>query len=411
MHVLIYNLFPRLAGNFREWMSHLDRIKEMGFNWIYLNPFQYSGFSGSLYAIKDYFSLNPIFIDEKSNLNPFEQLKQFLDSAHKFSIKVAMDLLINHTAKDHPFTEKYPFWYKRNEKGEIKSPGAWDNGRWVEWGDLAEINNETNIERERLWNYWLEVISFYSDMGFDGFRADAAYAVPQSLWEFLISKSKAKNKNLAFFAESLGCPLEKTIMLAKAGFDFIFNSSKWWNYKDSWLIDQYRETKKLVPSISFPESHDTDRLYKESRNELEFKQRLIFTCFFSTGWMIPIGLEYGFTKKLDVCKTTPFDWERTGLDFTDLIKKLINIKLKYRILHEEGEIENFVHSDEITLLIKKSNKNDERVLFLINTSLKKKKLKFKKFNLLFKTYKDILSDRILTDELELSPFDIRVLLT
>ena len=47
----IYNLFPTLAGTIREWMVHLPRIAAMGFNAVYINPFHYPGFSGSLYAV------------------------------------------------------------------------------------------------------------------------------------------------------------------------------------------------------------------------------------------------------------------------------------------------------------------------------------------------------------------------
>lgn len=57
----IYNLFPTLAGTTRKWAAHLPRIAEMGFNAVYVNPFHYPGFSGSLYAVKDYYRLNPRF--------------------------------------------------------------------------------------------------------------------------------------------------------------------------------------------------------------------------------------------------------------------------------------------------------------------------------------------------------------
>ncbi len=409
--VLIYNLFPRLAGNFLQWSSHLERIKKMGFNWIYINPFQYPGFSGSLYAIKDYFSFNPIFVDEKSRLTPLEQLKSFLDSAHNSGLNVAMDLVVSHTAKDHPFVRDYPYWYKKNEKGEVKSPGAWDNGKWVEWGDLAEIDNETTVEKEKLWNYWYELILFYINLGFDGFRADAAYAVPEALWKFLISGVKNEGKNIIFFAESLGCPLEKTLMLSKAGFDFIFNSSKWWNYKDKWLIEQYELTRKHAPSISFPESHDTERLYGEAKNFEEFKQRLIFTCFFSTGWMIPIGFEYGFKKKLDVCKTSFSDWEETNINLTELIRDLIKIKNRYRVLKEEGAIKNFLNFENVTFLFKSSIDEKEKIIFVINTLDRKVEINLKNYPFAGEKYKDILSDELIClKRLELFPFDIKIFL-
>jgi len=57
----IYNLFPTLAGTIRDWVQHLPRIAAMRFNAVYVNPFHYPGFSGSLYAVKDYYRLNPRF--------------------------------------------------------------------------------------------------------------------------------------------------------------------------------------------------------------------------------------------------------------------------------------------------------------------------------------------------------------
>ncbi len=61
----MYNLFPRLVGSIDKWDAHLIRIGNMGFNWIYVNPINYVGFSGSLYSIKDYFKLNPRFAPGK----------------------------------------------------------------------------------------------------------------------------------------------------------------------------------------------------------------------------------------------------------------------------------------------------------------------------------------------------------
>ncbi|MEJ5284081.1 MAG: alpha-amylase family glycosyl hydrolase [Brevinematales bacterium] len=407
---LLYNLFPRLIGNFSEWKKHLNRIKEMGFEWIYINPFHYAGFSGSLYAVKDYFRINPIFIDEKSTLTPFEQLKDFVNTAHNQNLKVIMDLIINHTAKDHPFTSTNPDWYKKDNNGKIKSPGAWDNGKWIEWGDLAEIDNLTNHEREKLWNYWYEVIEFYVNLGFDGFRCDAAYAVPIELWKFLIEKIKTKNSKIIFLAESLGCPLENTIQLATDGFDYIFNSSKWWNYKDSWLIEQYNQTRIFAPSISFPESHDTERLFKEADSEEIFKQRIIFTAFFSNGWMIPLGLEFGFKKRVNVVSTTPFDYEDTNSDYTNLIKEIISTKKKYNILYEEGEIANFQINDEISTFTKFNIKETEKAIYLINTSTKRKKINLKKISADFIKGTELISEKELTDEIiTLNPTEIKII--
>ena len=51
IHALGDFLSPPLIGPVRDWAGHLPRIEGMGFDWVYLNPIHYPGFSGSLYAL------------------------------------------------------------------------------------------------------------------------------------------------------------------------------------------------------------------------------------------------------------------------------------------------------------------------------------------------------------------------
>ena len=86
----IYNLFPTLAGTIRQWTTHLPRIAAMGFNAVYINPFHYPGFSGSLYAVKDYYQLNPRFRGDEHG-DDDTLLRGFTDAAHQSGLKVIMD--------------------------------------------------------------------------------------------------------------------------------------------------------------------------------------------------------------------------------------------------------------------------------------------------------------------------------
>jgi hypothetical protein len=143
----------------------------------------------------------------------------------------------------------------------------------------------------------------YAAFGVDGFRCDAAYKVPGELWRTLIGTVKHHRPGVTFFAESLGCPIEDTVRLAQSGFDFIFNSSKWWDFTAPWCLEQYRQTAPLVPSVSFPESHDTGRLAVElNGDQAAVKMRYAFSALFSAGVMMPIGFEYGF-RRLWLLKT------------------------------------------------------------------------------------------------------------
>ena len=74
----------------------------------------------------------------------------------------------------------------------------------------------------------------YLDLGFQGFRCDAAYQVPAALWRVLIHEAQKVNPNAVFWAENLGCTPDQTRALRAAGFHFFCNSSKWWNFQDAW---------------------------------------------------------------------------------------------------------------------------------------------------------------------------------
>jgi starch synthase (maltosyl-transferring) len=138
----IYNLFPTLAGTIRDWMAHLPRIAAMGFNAVYLNPFHYPGFSGSLYAVKDYYRLNPRFRGGERGEDD-ALLRLFTDAARAHGLRAIMDLVVNHTSRDSELVASHPGWFTRDSSGDVVSPHAIDpadSRRVTVWGDLAELD-------------------------------------------------------------------------------------------------------------------------------------------------------------------------------------------------------------------------------------------------------------------------------
>src|SRR3954447_21827445 len=134
----IYNLFPTLAGSIADWTATLPRIAAMGFNWVYVNPFHYPGFSGSLYAVKDYFRLNPLFRDGAAASDD-ALLAGFTAAARGHGLEVMMDLVVNHTSKDSELVTQHADWFARGGNGELKSPSAIDPAdasNVTVWGDL-----------------------------------------------------------------------------------------------------------------------------------------------------------------------------------------------------------------------------------------------------------------------------------
>ncbi len=364
----IYNLFPLLSGRLADWTPHLNRAANMGFDWIFVNPVQAPGSSGSLYSIADYFAINKSLLSPRSRTKPQDQVRAMAAEAKKLGLRLMVDLVINHCAHDSKLVREHPDWFVR-DGDDIAHPFCVEaNGNKVVWGDLAQLDHRHSVDAEGLWRYCVDIVEYLIGLGFSGFRCDAAYQIPTSFWQRLITRIKNDHPDVFFAAETLGCSPGQTRDTAIAGFDAIFNSSKWWDFESPWLLEQYELTREIVPSIGFPESHDTDRLFAESgENAHAMKQRYLFTALFSTGVMMPIGFEYGFRRRLHVVETRPEHWEEPSVDLTDFIARVNRLKASQPVFQQESLTQRLHHPNPAILLLWKAcRKGTDQALIILN---------------------------------------------
>lgn len=369
--MILYNLFPLIAGPFSQWDRHFSRAADMKFEWIFLNPIQKTGASRSLYSVADYFAVNPVLLDASAKTTPDEQVRQMITQARAAGLRVMIDLVINHCASDSALTREHPEWFVREGDGRIKNPSCLHNGETVVWRDLAQFDHRYTRDPEGLYRYCLSVVEHFAALGFEGFRCDAAYQIPSSFWRRLMRDARARNPRLCFVAETLGCAVEETKETARAGFDFVFNSSKWWNFRDAWLLEGYNFVRETAPSISFPESHDTARLADELNGNVDgLKQRYLFSALFSSGVMMPAGFEFGMRKALHVVDTVPADWHENGTDLRPYITRVNELKQQHPIFREDGPM-RMVHCANPNILImrKSSTRNRDEAMLMLNQDL------------------------------------------
>ncbi|MCM3784683.1 alpha-amylase family glycosyl hydrolase [Neobacillus mesonae] len=175
---------------------------DLGVEGIWLMPINPSpSYHG--YDVTDYYGVHPDY-------GTIEDLKRLLDEAHKRGIKVIMDLVVNHTSTDHPwFTQssqslesEYRDWYSWAEDTGKDTSGmsaagsgtAWheSNGNhylgtfWSGMPDLNFDNEDVRAEMIKIGQYWLE-------LGFDGFRLDAAKHIYEDVQSDRSAETTAKN--------------------------------------------------------------------------------------------------------------------------------------------------------------------------------------------------------------------------
>ncbi len=367
--MIVYNLFPLLAGTFPRWLPHIERAAAMGFGWILVNPVQQPGTSGSIYSIADSFAINAALVEPADGRPAEDQLRAVLDETRSRGLRTMVDLVINHCAQDAKIVASHPAWFCHDADGTVANAFCWENGTKVVWKDLVQFDHTNTADPEGLYRYCLNVAEYLLDLGCEGFRCDAAYKVPAAFWRRLIGDVKRRAPGTVFVAETLGCTAPETLTTARAGFDYVYNSSKWWDFRSPWFLQQYHLIREVVATIGFPESHDTARLAQEvDGNPDALKLRYLFSALSSSGCMIPVGFEFGFRRPLDVVRSRPEDWETTTMDLRDFIRSVNDVKTAHPVFQEDTPIIILPSPDpHIAAFWKASPSAGQEALLFLNT--------------------------------------------
>lgn len=203
-------------GDFKGLTSKLDYLNDgnpdtdtdLGIGGIWLMPINPSpSYHG--YDVTDYRNINP----EYGTLDDF---RTFMEEAHKRGIKVIMDLVVNHTSKEHPwFTESaadpsspYRDWYIWAEDSGRATSGSSAAGSGNPWHSLRgdhylgifwEGMPDLNFDNPEVRKEMIETGKFWLEQGLDGFRLDAAKHIYEDLQTD--KSQETTNKNVAWWQE------------------------------------------------------------------------------------------------------------------------------------------------------------------------------------------------------------------
>ncbi|URA09610.1 alpha-amylase family glycosyl hydrolase [Thermospira aquatica] len=176
-------------GDLKGITEKLDYLTNLGVTAIWLNP---------IFLAKDYHGYNTIdYYQIDPRLGNMEDFDRMVAEAHKRGIKVILDLVINHTAIQHPWfvdgvtNQKSPYtnyyvWSKTklswpNPTGSTTQPAwnlysgtnSWRNGQYY----YAAFNlnvPDLNLKNPQVVEEVKKIVKFWLDKGVDGFRLDAA---------------------------------------------------------------------------------------------------------------------------------------------------------------------------------------------------------------------------------------------
>ena len=180
----------------------------------------------------------------------------FLKEAGRRDLKVMLDLVINHTAIDSPLVREHPEWYAKDEHGQIKHPGAIDPadatpgdgvGRPGGAGVLAAPGPRgpaALLGRGAQPSIWAWV--FWASGPMRPTRSPGTSGTASS------PRPGTWSPGSSFSPKPWAAAWRSAPSWPSSGFDFLYNSSKWWDFQADWCLEQYEMFRRLAPSISFP---------------------------------------------------------------------------------------------------------------------------------------------------------------
>ena len=357
-------------GTLRAAEEKLEFLRSMGIDAIWLMPIYpigeegRKGSLGSYYSIQDYCAVNPEF-------GTMEDFDSFINKAHALGMKVLLDWVANHTARDAKWLKtKSADWYEREADGTAKVP--WD------WTDTAKLN----YDNRDVWRGEIEAMRFWVEKhNIDGFRCDMAMLVPIEFWQQASAVLHAVKPDIFMLAEA-----EELNLFDKA-FDMCYaweihhmmcdiakGERRVWDLRNTMYTDRERYPNSAM-KMMFTSNHDENSWSGSEFDRFGAAREAMTALTFVWEAAMPLiytGQEVGYNHSFEFFERDyiPTEKYRANED-TELYRKLIALKHSQPALQagERGgrtiEIENNAKDCLMTFV---RELGDSRVVAIMNLS-------------------------------------------
>ena len=183
-----YDLDGDGVGDFRGLTEKLDYLQDLGITTIWLLPFYPSPFRDDGYDIADFGGIHPDY-------GTLDDFREFLREAHRRSLRVVTELVINHTSDQHPWFQRarrsppgsrfrdYYVWSEKPDRyTEARiifrdfepSNWSWDPvAKAYYWHRFFSHQPDLNFDSPDVQREVFRILDFWLRMGVDGLRLDA----------------------------------------------------------------------------------------------------------------------------------------------------------------------------------------------------------------------------------------------
>jgi starch synthase (maltosyl-transferring) len=289
----IYYLHPLLAGPLAGWDRHFARAARLGFNTVLTAPPFATGRGGNVFLTADHWRLD----DRLGGGDAREALALAARAAERAGLRLMLDIVADRVAADGPLARDNSGWFTAAPLDAVPDPRIPPDTLGA-----ATWRHDGAGEAARQW--WSDRIAEWLGCGIAGFRCVEAWRVDGAWWRALIGGLRAASGREAatsFIADATGGRPAQVAGLAGARFDFAVSSSAWWDFRAGWLADDAARIAEIAPAIAMAEAPFGARLHGRAAA----LRALEFAACYGTGWLLPMGLEFGARRPLDPVRDTP----------------------------------------------------------------------------------------------------------
>ncbi len=349
--------------------SRLPFLRDLGIDVIWLMPIypigqvERKGSLGSYYSIQDYCAVNP-------EIGTLEDFDAFLRVAHCLGMRVILDWVANHTARDARWISERPAeWYERDAEGQALVP--WD------WTDTAKLN----YANRDVWQGQIDAMKYWIARGVDGFRCDMAMLVPIEFWQEVAAELHSVSPDLFMLAEAEQHNL----------FDRAFDCCYGWELhhlmvdvakgvqRTNVLRDFLYANASAYPAwamrMIFTSNHDENSWQGREAEIFGSSLDVMRVFSFVAPYGMPLlytGQEVGYDHSFEFFDRDPIPAEiYEANETTEFYRKLIDIKHNFTALSagERGGVWTTINTNaDDCLLVLVRESSEDRVVALLNLS-------------------------------------------
>lgn len=253
-----------------EWLDHAIALGASG---LALGPVFASRTHG--YDTTDHYAIDPRLGDDTD----FDEL---IDQAHRRGLRVLLDGVFNHVGTD------FPRYREALDGGPDHPSSAWFRRRgdgfdtFEGHGELIALDHRA----PEVVDYTVDVMSHWLDRGADGWRLDAAYAVPDAFWSQVLPRVREAHPDAWFVGEVIHGDYAGRVA---AGFDSVTQYELWkavWSslndgnfHELDHALKRHTELLATFAPMTFVGNHDVTRIASQLTDDrhLEHALVLLFT--------------------------------------------------------------------------------------------------------------------------------------